>query len=293
MALTTDGKLLLAANNADSPAFGTLFKANGDAGTNSTSIITRINIDPAILGAGSIEQPAWDPKTARFVTSVPQILNNPPGCTQGALGANPCQGGLLFVDPTTATAAPYGAFNPATKTGVLALHDCGPNGASLGPHDNVLLGCTPQNTGTNITSQVMNLTTRNFVEVGNITGSDEVWYNSGDNRYYTASNRNCKPGVSPCPTAAQQAAVLGVIDADSNFLIETIPQSSGSHSVAADSKRNLIFVPQNAQTGPGADTTTVGAGICGTPNGCVAVYRHDVDDDDEGHDHDGHGDHDH
>src|SRR6185369_12162152 len=99
----------------------------------------------------------WDPKTARFVTSVPQILNNPPGCVQSAnptAPAVPCQGGLLFVDPTTATAAPYGLYDPTTNTGVLPLHDCGPNGASVGPHDNVLLGCTPQNTGTNITSQV-------------------------------------------------------------------------------------------------------------------------------------------
>src|SRR6516162_9400007 len=31
MALTTDGKLLLAANNAEDPPFGTLFRANGDA----------------------------------------------------------------------------------------------------------------------------------------------------------------------------------------------------------------------------------------------------------------------
>ena len=39
--------------------------------------------------------------------------------------------------------------------------------------------------------------------------------------------------------------MLGVIDGTS-VLIETIPQSSDSHSVAADSKRNRIFVPQVA-----------------------------------------------
>src|SRR5215831_15879203 len=33
MALTTDGKLLLGANNAEDPPFATLFKANGDAST--------------------------------------------------------------------------------------------------------------------------------------------------------------------------------------------------------------------------------------------------------------------
>jgi hypothetical protein len=44
-------------------------------------------------------------------------------------------------------------------------------------------------------------------------------------------------------------------------LIETIPQSSNSHSVAADASTNLIFVPQVAPAsvvGPGGDSTTVG-----------------------------------
>ena len=78
-----------------------------------------------------------------------------------------------------------------------------------------------------------------------------------------------------------------MIDAGSNTLIEKVPQSSGSHSVAADARHNFIFVPQNAATGIGHDTTTVGAGICGTNNGCVAVYQHkkngdgDHDEDDE------------
>ena len=84
--------------------------------------------------------------------------------------------------------------------------------------------------------------------------------------------------------------MLGVIDAEANTLVEKVPQSSGSHSVAADSELNRIFVPQVAPVaivGTGGDTTTVGAGICGTNNGCIAVYtsRGDGDDDDD-HDHD-------
>jgi len=69
--------------------------------------------------------------------------------------------------------------------------------------------------------------------------------------------------------------VLGVIDGKTNLLIETIPQSQNSHSVACDSKLNRIYVPQVAHVavvGPGGDTTNVGAGICGSRNGCVAVY---------------------
>ena len=139
------------------------------------------------------------------------------------------------------------------------------------------MGCTPANNPNNTSTLVINATTKHFSHV-NIVGSDEVWFNKGDKRYYTGSNRNCKT-TAPCPTAATQAAVLGVIDGTS-VLIETIPQSSGSHSVAADSKRDLNFVPQSAPVavvGVGGDTTDVGAGICGSTNGCVGVYVHDVD----------------
>src|SRR5262245_38050204 len=287
MALTTDGRLLLAINNAESPAFGTLFAANGDDGSNHVTILTKIIVDPTILPPGlSIEQPAWDPKTKRFYTSLPIIANNPPGCNYGQLpGPITCDGGLLVTNPLTLTTptAVQGAFDPATNTGVVPLHACGPNGATVGVHDNLLLGCTSANNPSNTTTLVINAKTKNYANIGGIVGSDEVWFNSGDGRYYTGSNRNCKvPGV-PCPLAANQQAVLGVIDGTS-VLIETIPQSSGSHSVAADSKLNRIFVPQVAPAaivGAGGDTTNVGAGICGTNSGCVAVYRHDVEDDEK------------
>jgi hypothetical protein len=287
MALTTDGELLLAANNAEDPPFATLFRANGDNPVSNVGILTRITIDPAIVPAGaglSMEQPAWDPKTKRFYVSVPIIANNPAGCNYGQLpGDITCDGGLLVVDPATlaGSSAVLGAFNPATNTGVVPLHACGPNGATVGVHDNLLLGCTPANNPSNVTTLVINAKTKNFANIANITGSDEVWFNKGDRRYYTASNRNCTVAGTPCPSASQQTAVLGVIDSTS-VLIETVRQSSNSHSVAADSKRNLIFVPQAAPVavvGAGGDTTPVGAGICGSSNGCVAVYSHKVDDD--------------
>ena len=260
MALDTDGDLLLAANNAEDPPFGTLFRANGDFSTNQVAIITKVMVDPTIIPPGnglSIEQPAWDPKTQRFYVSVPQIANNPAGCTFG--GPNFCQGGLLIIDPTTLTkpTAVIGAFNATTNTGVLPLVECGPNGATVGPHDNLLLGCTPQNVPTNRATQVINATTKNFANIGNITGSDEVWFNKGDNRYYTGSSRDCGlPGG--CPNGG---AVLGVINARTNLLIEKIPQGSNSHSVAADSDRNFIYVPQVAPAavvGSGGDTTAGG-----------------------------------
>jgi len=290
MDVTSDGELLIVANNAEDPPFATLFAANGDRSFNSVSIIMRINIDPTIIPAGeglSIEQPAWEPRTARFYVSIPQIANNPAGCMFG--GPNYCQGGLLIVDPHHPQAV-YSHFDAATNTGVLALHDCGPNGATVGPNSNLMLGCTPQNVPTNTTTQVINAKTKNFVEIAGLTGSDEVWYNAGDNRYYTGSSRACGLAAG-CPNGG---AVPGVVDGTS-VLIEKIPQSTNSHSVAADSRRNLIFVPQVAPAavvGSGGDTTTVGAGICGGMKGCVAVYVHHVDRDRDRDDDDGeHGDH--
>jgi hypothetical protein len=285
MALTTDGELLLTVNNADDPPFATLFAANGDRNHSSVRELSHITINAALFpDTPGIEQPAWDPKTKRFYVSVPN-LGKPGGC-----GTAACDGGLMVIDPETVTPGNFvlGAFNPATNTGVLALSDCGPNGATVGPHDNLLLGCTPANNGANTSTLVINATTRHFSHVNGIVGSDEVWFNKGDGRYYTGSNRNCKVAGSPCPTAAQQAAVLGVIDGTS-VLIETVPQSSGSHSVAADSKRNLIFVPQSAPVrivGAGGDTTTVGEQICGSTNGCIGVFVHDVDRDRDDHDRD-------
>jgi hypothetical protein len=90
-----------------------------------------------------------------------------------------------------------------------------------------------------------------------------VWFDEGSGRYYTASYAN--PGGS----------VLGVVDGETNFLLEAIPQSSFSHSVAADRQRHKVYVPQVAPksvVGIGGDTTTVGEQICGSTNGCIAVY---------------------
>ncbi|HZT89846.1 MAG TPA: hypothetical protein VFA12_17890 [Stellaceae bacterium] len=301
MALTTDGKLLLAANNAEDPPFATLFRANGDSNVNTmgpSSIIRKIAVDASILPAGfglSLEQPAWDPKTQRFYVSIPIIANNPTGCNYGQVTGAPitCHGGLLVIDPASSKTT-YGAFDPTTNTGVVALNECGPNGATVGPHDNLLLGCTPGNNPSDTSTLVINARTRHFANIGDITGSDEVWFNPGDRRYYTGSSRNLSgvPGVS-CPNAPQTSGpnacpALGVINAETNLLVEVIAQGSGSHSVAADAYRNKIFVPQVAPASvvKGGDTTGVSAGICGnSTNGCVAVYFHDVDHDHD-HDHD-------
>ena len=289
MALTTNGEFLFAANNAEDPPYGTLFKVGKDEDCDSIDLGTKITVDNKVIPAGfglSIEQPTWDSKTKRFYTSIPTIADNPPGCNYGQLpGATTCSGGLLVTDPHDPDAI-EGLYDPVENTGVIKLNSCGPNGATVGPHDNLLLGCTPGNLPSGTTTLVINATTHNYAQVAGITGSDEVWFNRGDNRYYTGSSAAIKPAGSKLG----RGSVLGVIDGTS-VLIETIPQSSGSHSVAADSERNLIFVPQTYTSSPtavplgdqnftaGAGSPTVGQLICGGTDGCIAVYAHDVDED--------------
>jgi hypothetical protein len=279
---------LIAANNAEDPPFATLFSANGNGAVSNTFIIARISVDPAIIPPGnglSLEQPAWDPITQRFYTSIPTIANNPPGCVLG--GTPACSGGLLVTDPDNPKTVET-TFDPVSGTGVIPLPSCGPNGATVGVNDNLLLGCTPGNFKPGTTTLVINAKTHNSASVNGITGSDEVFFNAGDNRYYLGASGAIKPAGSTLGSGA----VLGVVDGTS-VLVETIPQSSGSHSVAADSKRNLIFVPNiwtrpAGTTIPAGDantisggTATVGELLCGGVNGCIAVYRHNVDEDND------------
>ena len=307
---------LLAANNAEDPPFATLFLANGNNFNNHIAIFTRITVDPSIMppGAGlSMEQPAWDGRSKRFYVSIPSI-NYPAGCTpnpasvtgtnisSAPAGSVICQGGLLVIDPSGVMAPhctavgnipalgsvcqyTYGAYDHTKNVGVLALPTCNPNGAAVGPQtdmigSNILLGCTVGNNANNASQLVYNTQTTNFTNVGNITGSDEVWYNSSpisqasDGHYYTGSSANIAQFGGPS---------LGIIDAQSNILVSTIPIGSGSHSVAADPTpgRQFIYVPQvvprnagnTAQPGAGGgDNTGVSKQTCGGNNGCIAVY---------------------
>ena len=84
-------------------------------------------------------------------------------------------------------------------------------------------------TRSNTTTLVINAKTHNTATVNGVTGSDEVWFNSGDRRYYLGASKAIKPAGSTLGSGA----VLGVVDGTS-VLIETIPQSSNSHSVAAE-----------------------------------------------------------
>src|SRR5262249_44457561 len=85
MALTTDPPRRPPQRRAPPPS-ATLFEPKGDAPHSHVRKTAKITVDPTIIPAGaglSLEQPSWDPTTQRFLTSIPIIANNPPGCNFG------------------------------------------------------------------------------------------------------------------------------------------------------------------------------------------------------------------
>src|SRR5204863_2197086 len=104
------------------------------------------------------------------------------------------------------------------------LNNCGPNGLAIGPGPQLLAGC-----GNPHRSVIINRTNGAVLaDFSNVGGSDEVWFNPGDNRYYLAES------------ALQN---LGIIDAPTLSFVAEVQSGLGAHSVAADLATNHIFVP--------------------------------------------------
>jgi len=252
--------LLLVINNADTVPFGTLISVNKTTGA--LTVGKRITFTDATSGA---EQPVWNAHDGRFYLSIPSIS----GTT--------ATGAVYRIDPNTAT------FETAA-----VIDECGPAGLTLGPNQDLLVGC---NTVYGLDGKVWDATkdiTANprdvildaktgIIEatVFGVGAGDEVWFNRGDGHYYaTGSGSPLRPTLS---TAAQGASVLGVIDAFSNSLDQLVPTfnvpavgtgnnstehpAGTAHSVAANARNNLMFVPLAANN-VFPDCLT----------GCIAVY---------------------
>jgi len=195
----TDNEIL-AINDTDCPPYGTFFSASSPYGIQgAVAFGTSFN---------GVEQPVWDPNQSLFLVANPQTVANP-------------NGEIDTIDPHS--------FQILSRFALPAA--CTPHGLALGPNDNVVIGCNVAN------SQIFVINAKTGAVLGNVPGyggSDECWYNSGDNRYYCALSSQL-PGP-----------VIVVIDAGTLKLVATIPTSTQAHSVAADSATNHLFVPQRA-----------------------------------------------
>ena len=250
LAYDPQDSVLLVVNNADAPPFATIVdvdKANGHL-----KVGPRITFANATNGA---EQPAWVSATHRFYISIPEVNGV---AADGAVGRITAGGRLETMYP---------------------VHLCQPAGLTLGPGQDLLVGCSvvfdtagkpwsSTDPNTAAPAQVIIDARTGAVDsrVDGVGGSDEVWFNPGDGRYYTASRNN--PG----------GPVLGVIDAGERRLVQVIPSFNTpatappprgtAHSVAANPHNNRVFLPLPANNV--------------FPNcldGCIAVYGAPRDDD--------------
>ncbi len=269
------GGVIFAVNNADEPPFATLI--NVDANTGKLTLGKRItfkNFGPgADTATNGAEQPVWDRGTGRFYISIPEV------------NGTSADGAVAVVNPKT-----------ATVEATFPVKFCQPAGLTLGPNQDLLIGCSvvfdtagvacaaatapnathPAGTpfdchgkSANPKQVIMDARTGEIDrDVFGVGGSDEVWFNRGDGRYYTASR------------ADPHGPVLGVIDAERQVLEQIVPTFNTplntpaprgtAHSVAVNPHNNHVFVPL-----PGGNAF---------PNcltGCVAVFGKAKRDDDD------------
>jgi hypothetical protein len=280
MAFDPKDRLLLVVNNAETPPFATIFSVSATCvlGTSPKKVV--FDTAHGVNATNGAEQPAWDPATQRFYVSIPSI--------SGTTTSPGTVGGLARINPLT-----------ATVDGLFAVPFCSPAGLSLNPtNQTFLMGCgtvfdtalapwfgADKNSAN--PSQVIIDIFGTFAFVSGIGSSDEVWYNAGDNHWYTGSqNTPYSPHAvastgGALSTTDQGAGLLGVIDGTSQLLDQIVPTfdvpgvtpflgpppghpSGSAHSVAANAQNNHVFVPLPANNA-----------VLGCLMGCIAVYGRD------------------
>jgi len=273
LAYDPDHGTLLVINNADAPPFGTLISV--DKTTGKLTVGKRITFDAAhgVDAQNGAEQPVWNPETNRFYLSIPQI------------GPTVSNGGVIRINPFSAT----------VET-TFPVQFCGPAGLALGPRQDLFIGCnTVFDTAGNVwdPNGTVAADPRDVIidakngkidaTVFGVGAGDEVWFNSGDGNYYATGSGSPE---RPLPAAtAKGSTPAGVVDAKDQKLLQLFPTynvpavttgpASGlhpagtSHSIAANSRNNLVFVPLPANN---AFLSPDGKNNCLT--GCVAVFAH-------------------
>jgi hypothetical protein len=175
--------------------------------TESRTVLGQIFYPNVVFGTPlsnhGLEQPVWDAKTGKFYLAVPGTLENPAGEIDEI---DPAGQIVTRIFPTT----------------------CSPAGLVLAPRHRLVTSC----------GDVINIASGKVLTTVAGVGGDEIWFNLGEERVYFGGF---------------QAIRVPILNTDNNTLVTTLvvgqinpnppPPSQTTHSVAADSENNLIFVP--------------------------------------------------
>jgi len=237
MSFSPTANTLLVANNADSPAFGTLINAKTGA------VIAKIVI-PQGGATGGLEASDFNAKTGTFFLAVP-TLAAVPGAKGGVAEINPTTGAVIRVIDLQAQ-----LFNGASACG-----NCSPTGLAAAKNGQILIGdgnaAGMGGTGSIIFDPTTNKVVATFP---NINGVDQVWYDPTTDRWFLAAGNHTTGGPI-------SGAILAIVDAATDSIFQILPTTPGDHSVSVDPISKKIFVPFAANA---ANT------VC--PNGCVVVF---------------------
>jgi DNA-binding beta-propeller fold protein YncE len=218
--------------------------------TNTYKIVGTIKLDGTdsnaqkIKATGGIEQCQWSPRTGKFYLAIPEVAGS---------GANTTPGAVLEINPVSMKVEKVFPIDFAflSQTGTTpATADClGPQGLAIGPDREILLGCSNSGKGSVIIDERNGDLVRSL---DGLNGSDEVWYNPGNNHYFLAESNHTG------------GAILGVVDQRPDTIGEDASPATaaGSHSVAVDPVFNQIYVPGNKAA----------TSICSSTNGCIAIF---------------------
>jgi hypothetical protein len=234
-------------------------------GEDSYKVLQRIRFDGTdpngnnILANG-IEQCQFNPRDGKFYINIP--LTGP------ATATPPGPGVVLRISER----APF-HVEAVFPVGMNYPTCGGAAGMSIGPDHQIGLACGGAD------ALIIDDRTGNKIQLlTGLGGADEMWYNSGNNHYFF--------GISTPGT-------LGVADAGPPPSLDpSAKTAAGSHSVAADPRRNQVYLPIRGNNGTTPPTTGAGAGtICSAAKdvfgnagsdalGCIAVYTAPSDGDD-------------
>ncbi len=213
MAYSPATQQLLAANNADSPAFATLF----NTGPPVTIFKSNISVPGAAAGDG-MEQPVWDPNTGSFFVSVPSFNGDPAG-------------GVVEIRTD-------GTIGKTFKFGSMGIGSCSSAGLALGGSGNLMVGCA------NANAQAILLNPAGAGSIvatfAQISKTDEIWYDPASGRYFVtganAAGHRVFDVISDSTDQLLQSVLLPVADA------------SNPHSIAVDPLTGDVFVPLAGNT---------------------------------------------
>jgi hypothetical protein len=237
---------VLAANNAETPAFGNLFSTT--LGHAPAALIgapppgNQITV-PASQGGvpgGGMEQPAWNPTSGTFFVSIPQLSG-------GTTPPNPNNPGGVAEISTA------GQVLRTIDFGTLpGITSCSPTGLAVGG-STMLVGCG--NVGTQ--AVLLNKNDGSFIKtIPGLGGTDEIWFDPTTKKYYVTGNNGTNTG-----------RFFDVVNEDGTIAqTVNLPATTSAHSITVDPFNGDVFVAL-------AGTSMLNPCPASFANpGCVAVF---------------------